>query len=633
MCGFLSYLAFNREDHPSSSWVEGMLATIAHRGPDDDGILIDGPAALGFRRLAILDLSSAGHQPMSTRDERLSMVYNGEIYNYLEIRQELESLGHTFRSSGDSEVLLASYRQWGTDCVDRFVGMFAFCIFDRDAGHFFVARDRFGVKPLYFIRSARGVLFASEPKVIRKSGLWDGQPNLARFATFIALNRSDVVPESDETYMTGVHQVLPGHTCTVTMDGRISHRAYWTPPCDTVAEAPTQTREYLERFDDAMRLHIRSDVPVGVMLSGGLDSVSIACSLATLAGDPALRTQPLHAFSYMSDNYDEREQVADTVSQTGLQMHVLKDMDATRLWQQLDALMWYHDEPVHSASVLVGFELYRMAASHGIRVVLSGQGADETTGGYPYLSEYSLVSLARSGRLPALMTQARAIAGHLDRDLGAVLARCARMWRGDMLSRVGAYRRIAAGRNLQNAQGLRYLNPGMHSLLVPHVDAIRGNSLSAELRRATVSSPLPQYLRVEDRNAMAHSVESRVPFLDHRLAEFALRLPLEWKLWDGWNKRILRESMRGRIPESVRARRAKFGFPTAARDWFSGPLAGQMKDLVTDSAAVRSGWFDRSAVEAALNRHLAGQSDETNLLFNVAQLDSWIRLHEAGWTR
>ena len=335
----------------------------------------------------------------------------------------------------------------------------------------------------------------------------------------------------------------------------------------------------------------------------------------------------------MSDSYDEREQVTDTVTQTGLQLHVLEDVDASRLWTQLDALIWHHDEPVHSPSVLVGYELYRMAAANGIRVVLSGQGADETTGGYPFQADHTLVSLALSGRLPALLAQARMVARQSDRSLRAVLVRCVRMLRVDLLASVSTFGRITARRQLHNAQGISYLNPELHQRLVPFVDPMRGNSLTAELYRETVRSPMPQYLRVEDRNSMAHSVESRVPFLDHRLAEFAMQLPLEWKHWDGWNKRILRESMRGRIPESVRTRRAKFGFPTAARAWFAGPLADTIQDLVTDSPIMRSGWYDRVAVESALRRHLAGQSDETNLLFNLAQLNSWIGFHERDWAR
>ena len=355
-----------------------MLATIAHRGPDDHGTLVEERVALGFRRLSILDLTHAGHQPMSTTDGRVSMVFNGEIYNYLELRKELQVLGHHFTSTGDAEVLLTSYRQWGRACVDRLVGMFAFCIYDRDAGYCFLARDRFGVKPLFFASTSRGVLFASELKVIRASGLWNGDLNMSRFAMFIALNRSEAVPEDMDTYLSGVHQVLPGHTCTVHPDGRIVHATYWTPPTEMAREGGDPVGQYAALFDDAMRLHVRADVPVGVMLSGGMDSVSIACALATLAGNPSQRAQPLHAFSYMSEGFDEREQVEHTVQQTGLQLHVLKDMDAERLWANLDDLIWYHDEPVHSPSVLVGFELYRMAAANGIRVVLSGQGADET---------------------------------------------------------------------------------------------------------------------------------------------------------------------------------------------------------------------------------------------------------------
>ena len=214
MCGFVGFLALSAEASPTHEWITSLIDTIAHRGPDDHGVLIDGRVGLGFRRLSILDLSQAGHQPMTSADGTLSMVFNGEIYNYVELRAELRALGHRFVSSGDSEVLLASYAQWGRRCVDRLVGMYAFCIIDRRTSTMFVARDRLGIKPLYVVSHPRGVLFASELKAIRRSGLWNGRLNTARFAQFLAYGRPEGVPDDAETYLDGVQQILPGHSST-----------------------------------------------------------------------------------------------------------------------------------------------------------------------------------------------------------------------------------------------------------------------------------------------------------------------------------------------------------------------------------------------------------------------------------
>jgi asparagine synthase (glutamine-hydrolysing) len=630
MCGFVGFLALGGDAAPAREWISLLIETLAHRGPDDHGVLIDGRTALGFRRLSILDPSPAGHQPMTSPDGTLSMVFNGEIYNYVELRAELQKLGHSFISSGDSEVLLAAFAQWGRRCVDRLVGMFAFCIIDRRTSTVFVARDRLGIKPLYVVRHPRGVLFASELKAIRRSGLWSGALNTARFAQFLAYGRPEGVPDDADTYLDGVQQILPGHSCTLRFDGTSVDECYWAPNHHEEREGADVVPRFLALFDDAMKLHMRSDLPVGVMLSGGMDSVSIACSMAQLSCS-ANTGQALHAFCYLSEDFEESAQLDDTIAQTGATMHRVASVQADTFWARLREAMWFHDEPVHSPSVLMGFELYRLAASNGIRVVLSGQGADETIGGYEYFFDHMLVTEALRGRLPTLLEQARRCGDVRGRSRGYMLLRCARLARAHLLSSFAGYRRFTASRRLAEGRGVPYLAPEFRVLISPAIEEPAGQTLGIALERAVRQSPLPHYLRVEDRNSMAHSVESRVPFLDHRLVEQGMALPARWKMFDGWNKRVLRESMRGRIPESVRLRRGKFGFPTSARRWFAGPLADGLRDIVRDGAAMKSGWFDQGAVAQALERHVRGEIDASNLLFNVAQLDAWFDLHASGW--
>jgi len=632
MCGFVGFLSLPGQQPPEARWLERMSDVIAHRGPDDSGTYVDGQVGLGFRRLSILDLSSAGHQPMLTPDAAQAMVFNGEIFNYVELRQELAALGHQFSSSGDSAVLMAAYRQWGTRCVERLVGMFAFCVHDRARGAIFFARDRFGVKPLYLLRTPRGIVFGSELKAIRASGLWDGRLNEDRFASLLVHQRTDLLPETDETFLAGVVQFPAAHTLDIRMDGAETMRRYWSLP-DRTASAPADpVAEFGRLFDDSMRLRMRADVPVGVMLSGGMDSSSIACAMATIVGDRATRPEPLHAFCYESEDFDESQQLADTVAQTGVEVHRYRP-DPAAVWHEMPRALWHHDEPIHSASVLMGFGLYRTAADHGIRVVLGGQGADETIGGYGYLFDHLLVTHAAAGRVDRLWADSGALAAGGAVTRGALLSRTMRRMRAHLLAGNPSYRRVAAGRRLAEAPGWKYVSTSFGARATPGADSAGPQDLHSKLIAAATNAPLPCYLRAEDRNSAAHSVEARVPFLDHRLAEFCVALPPQWQMRDGWNKYVLREAMRGRIPESVRARRVKFGFPTSVRRWFAGPLAASARALILDGPLRGTGWLQMDRVESALDRHVRGDGDHSNLLFNAAQLSHWLTMHQGGWQR
>ncbi len=632
MCGFVGFLSMPGQQPPDARWLERMSDIIAHRGPDDSGTYVDGPVGLGFRRLSILDLSPAGHQPMVSPDGAQAMVFNGEIFNYVELRQELAGLGHQFSSSGDSAVLMAAYRQWGLRCVDRLVGMFAFCIYDRARGVIMLARDRFGVKPLYLLRTRRGIVFGSELKAIRASGLWDGRLNEARFASLLVHQRADVLAETEETFLAGVVQLPAAHTLEITLDGVETQRRYWSLPDRTEPAPADPVAEFGRLFDDSMRLRMRADVPVGVMLSGGMDSSSIACAMAEIVGDPATRPEPLHAFCYESEEFDESQQLADTVARTGVEVHRYRP-DPADVWAEMPRAIWHHDEPVHSASALLGFGLYRIAADHGIRVVLGGQGADETIGGYGYLFDHLLVTHAAAGRVDRLWSDSGALAAGGTTTRGAILAGTVRRLRAHLLANNAAYRRVAAGRRLAEAPGWQYVSATFGAHATAGADAAGPQDLQSKLIAAATNAPLPCYLRIEDRNSAAHSVEARVPFLDHRLAEFCVALPPQWKMRDGWNKYVLREAMRGRIPESVRARRIKFGFPTSVHKWFSGTLAATARALILDGPLRDTGWFQMDRLEAALDRNARGERDHSTLLFNATQLTHWLTLHQSGWQR
>jgi asparagine synthase (glutamine-hydrolysing) len=600
-----------------------MAYSLRHRGPDGEGVYFAGPVGLAFRRLAILDLTPAGNQPMLSSDGRLALVFNGEIYNYIELRRELQTLGHRFRSTGDTEVLLHAYQQWGRDCLSRLNGMWAFLIHDARNGTIFGSRDRFGVKPLYRCRTRDAVLLASEIKAIRASGLYRGGPNWRSVSLFLR-HRLDLVEDTGETFYTGIEQVPAGSAFELRPNGTFSEWRFWSlddVPEATVADPPAQ---YRDLFADAVRLRMRSDVPVGVSLSGGLDSTSIMSVMATerAAAGGVAPGASLQAFSFMSADFDESPYIKDTVAQTGAELHRVA-IDPRRLWDNLERLLWFQDEPVHFFPAMIGFEIYGLAAANGVKVVLGGQGADEVLAGYPsYFDTYRLW-LLRVGRLRQLWREIDAFGRAHGRSRAALLRRALRQFGGHALRRSATYRALGSRRR----QAALRANPWF----TPEVDVVdldgaadSHGTLDAVLRRSVERAPLPLYLRVEDRNSMAHSVEARLPFMDYRLVSMTFQLAPEWKLRGLWNKYVLREAMRGCIPESVRARVDKMGFPVPAARWFRTVLHEPMQDLLTSERTRSRGLYNVDAIRRDLQKHRHGLVDVADGLFNVAQLESWL---------
>lgn len=605
---------------------------IAHRGPDDAGTAQEGPALLGFRRLSIIDRTSASHQPMRATDGRHAIVFNGEIYNYVELRDELAALGHRFRTSGDTEVLLTAYRQWGEQAVERLRGMFAFCIVDHDRRCIVIARDRMGIKPLYASRSKDGVLFASELKAIRRAGLTSHAPNEARFARFLSAGRTEGLGETGETFLDGVEQVPAGEQWVLGFDGRETRRKYWTAL--TLAAQPfSGVDELRAAFDDAIRVHLRADVPVGIMLSGGMDSVSIACRWTALAHGGRAEPGRVQAFCYVSNEYDERTQLDDTLARTGITPNYLHDDDAQSLSSLVPHAVWHHDEPFHSPTVLVGYGLYALAASRGIRVVLSGQGADEVLGGYPAFNDNLSLGLLASGRFGALWQQTRILEQMGGRSAAQQMLRALAMLRARVIGDAGGYARAVSRRFVQQEAGFPLLGAAMQEAVIREVKGNAERPLGDALRSAVTDGTLPHYLRVEDRNSMAHGVEARVPFLDHPFVELAMRLPDDLRLWDGWNKRALREAMRGLIPDSVVNRRQKLGFPVSARGWLAGEWFPRLQAMLLDGELVSRGWLRRDVVERYLEQHRRLEVDHTSVLFAAKQVETWLQLDRAGWER
>ncbi|MCW5798363.1 MAG: asparagine synthase (glutamine-hydrolyzing) [Nitrospira sp.] len=617
MCGIAVAIGLNGRPVERAA-VERMAKSLLHRGPDDGGIYMDGPVGMGFRRLSILDLSEAGHQPMISQDGQYVLVFNGEIFNYVELRDELRKLGYQFRSSGDSEVLLAAYREWGRECLPKLNGMWAFVIYDRRHRRLFGSRDRFGVKPLYFSRDTTVIQFASEIKALRASGYQPVGINWRIASRFLLEGRLD---SRNETFYEGIEQIPPGSGFEVGLDGVWHQWAFWsldTLP-QTVTTDPAAT--FADLFEDSVRIRMRSDVPVGVCLSGGLDSTAIICAAARHR-DESAGTQPesLQAFCYMAKEFDESKYITDTLLQTHAQLRQLETSPA-ELWNDVRKVLWFQDEPVHTMTAVVGYQLMRLAASQGIRVVLNGQGADETIGGYSsYFQDY-WVSLLQQGRVGAAWQAVKAYTeahgGNSRARMTAAASRCI-SWE---MYKIGSYRTWAQARRQARVRQNPWFSGDLTQHFISEDIPPSSAALSTALKQSVISAPLPLYLRIEDRNSMAHSVEARLPFLDYRLVSFVCGLSDDWKVRGPWNKYVLREGMKGRIPESVRSRVDKMGFPTASRKWFAHDLYEPLREILASRTVQERGIYNTGALIADLDRHRRGEADFSNRLFHVAEFE------------
>lgn len=569
MCGIAGFTS-RTSTAAVSELLGAMLNVVEHRGPDGQGVYIDGYVALGHRRLSIVDLTDAGAQPMSSVEGDLVITYNGEIYNHVELRAELKARGHRFRSQSDTEVILASYAEWGSRCVDRFNGMWAFAIWDRSARRLFCSRDRFGVKPFYYLPVGEGFVFGSE---IRQLLPWVGKPKASRqrVLDFVLTGAAD---HTDGTFFEGVRKLPAGHNMIWSADGgKLDIRRYYRlERKGDVARLSSDdaVSAYGHLLEDAVRLRLRSDVPVGTCLSGGLDSSSVAALAA-----PLFRAQAGHRFSAITaiseqeDNSEEgyAKQVVEASDLVWLRVRPSYD----DLCSQLASVVNAQEEPFGSASIVMQYAVMQQARSAAIPVLLDGQGGDETLLGYPkYVAAY-LASRWRDDGLTGLFGAMKAAGdNNASWSLGRVLMYLA-----------GS--RLAGLRYRHHCREHRYLSgyPPLPLHLRQFANACFDDF---ELQRLEIErTNLPVLLRYEDKNSMAHSVETRLPFLDYRLVELALSLPGSLKIHDGWSKWILRRAMSDRLPNDIAWRRNKLGFEAPERTW-QGRLQPEMKATVLRSA-------------------------------------------------
>jgi asparagine synthase (glutamine-hydrolysing) len=631
---------------------------LAHRGPDDEGYLLadtrtgtatafagrdsdkalglapleharPGPdLAFGFRRLAILDLSPAGHQPMASPDGRFWIVFNGEIYNYLELRAELEALGHAFRSGGDTEVLLAAYAAWGEACLDRLNGMWAFAIWDRRERTLFLARDRFGIKPLFYTNLGGTFAFASEIKALVGSHALPFRPDDHEIYRFLAAGALPSA-QAGKTFFQSVHSLPPGHALTL-RDGEIRLRRYWNlrlPEYKTPADERRVVDEYRALFADAVRLQLRADVAVGTCLSGGLDSSSIVCVVNQLMAGSGLSAAQIGArqktFSAVYDGearYNERRFVERVLHATGAEGNFTTP-DAAGLAADLERLAWHQEEPFQSTSIYAQWCVMRLVHARGVTVLLDGQGADELLAGYRPFG-YALLDMLRAARLAEATTAVLAMHARTELSLPDIAGHVADVVLPAQLRAALHYARRPE-RRPPAALRPDFAAAFQRRAYPAALPAQRGTLLDTHLRALVMEHSLPTLLRYEDRNSMAFGVEARVPFLDHRLAEFAFGPAARLRLRGGWTKWIHREALHGIVPGSIAWRSDKVGFETPERDWQRQLLAAR-NDLFADGA-LSGAYLDLPSVRRAAPAWLERGGD-ARLVWRWTSLESWLRV-------
>ena len=635
MCGICGILTVDSGSIPERRLLERMRDSIAHRGPDGSGLHLAPGVGLGHRRLSIVDVAH-GQQPMYSEDRRFVIVYNGEVFNHPTLKPELEAAGVQYRTRADTETVLHLYRRLGDRAVERMRGMFAFAIWDSLERRLFLARDRYGVKPLYYSHRSDGTLiFGSEIKAL-----------LPALDDRVVLNRESLpdflanhAPSGEETLFAGIRRLPPGHTLTW-QDGRISIRQYWDVHFADARAAPAAgseaeralIEEYRERFTEAVRLRLMSDVPLGMFLSGGIDSAAITATMATLV------KEPIRTFSVAFAEREANElEYARMVARAYHTEHREVVVSPAQFFAELPRLVWHEDEPIAHPSSVALFFVSQLASRH-VKVVLTGEGSDETLAGY---NRYRVTEY--NARLGALYQ--RYLPGFARHGLQRMLAG---------LPLTSRLRQRAARTFLMRQPGLDELyfdnfavfgREAQHDLLLPELRAqlsavdpyaayhhalagVTGKPLVSQLLYADVKTYLHELLMKQDQMSMAASIESRVPFLDHPLTEWVAALPPAMKLRGTTTKWILRQAMQGRLPPQILERR-KMGFPVPIGSWLRGAWAPLLGEYVTGPRARARGLFDASTVARLVGEHTRG-IDHSERLWALLTFEIWARVFLDG---
>jgi len=657
MCGIAGIYNLN-DKAIDQRLLQQMTTLVKHRGPDDEGYCLiskqgtaipacgtdtiaelqsaylqlpmqaEAMLGMGFRRLSILDLSPAGHQPMSNADSSLWIVYNGEIYNYLELRAELEQSGYQFRTHTDTEVILNAYHKWGTDCLQRFNGMWAFALYDKQNQALFCARDRYGIKPFYYAYNKDSFCFGSEIKQLLACSL-DNELNYPMLWRSMKINA--LLAYGEETFFRNIKALRPGHF-TLLKDGKLVIKAYdiWHPESFeqsklSFAEAVEQYRSI---FLDSIKLQMRSDVEVGSCLSGGMDSSAIVCTAAKLTD------KPFQTFSsyYAEDSaLDERHWIKLATEHSQAISHLVSPTpDKTIDW--FEKATWYNDLPV-GAGFVSQYAVMQLAKEKGIKVLLDGQGSDELTAGYNHAFYRYFADLIRIGRLPEFCRQYYSYLK--GKSVTTLFSTMPKIKMSAFFSENLLYNIEFSFYRFEpfNDSFHKYVSKQLSSRrqLLAEIKDLPTTRLSNFLYNMMHSTSIQTLLHYEDRMAMAHSVESRVPFLDHRLVELAFSLPSSYKINPPIGKYVHREAMKGIIPPEIYNRKDKAIFSTPFySSWLKGDLNDYVSDIFTSQEFRQRSIYNLPIINQKWKHYKPSNKADAEMLINILALEIWFRTYKVG---
>jgi asparagine synthase (glutamine-hydrolysing) len=629
MCGICGIFNFDRRHSVSRETLRAVNNTIFHRGPDEEGLYVSENVGLAMRRLSIIDLQT-GKQPVTNEDETIFLVYNGEIYNHRELRGRLETLGHRFYTHSDTEVIVHLYEQYGRECVQHLRGMFGFLLWDSKRRVLFGARDRFGIKPFYYIHTPERFVCASEIKAILACPGVRGQLNAEAVPEYLAFGYLS----GEETFFQGIRKLPPAHTIEVMETGQVHIERYWDlkdrPPGES-RPFSYYAREYGERLEQGVSDHLMSDVPLGVFLSGGLDSSAIAALMTRI------RRSPIETFSvgYAETPYSELEYARAVATHIGSVHHEVR-VGREQFFETLPTVIWHEDEPLAWPCSVALYHVAHLAREH-VKVVLTGEGSDETLAGY--LRYPWTVWNARADRVYRALSTAwlrKQIRKNIATStlLGAklkkkiehsCLARDGQQW-------TDFYFDNFFSAFTEREQRTLLENPGS-------ADSVYGNNLriwersSGDLLKRLLYTDLQTFLlegnMMQDNVSMAASLEARVPFLDHELVEYAYNIPPQFHTQGLSGKRILKETVAPLLP-SIVLHRKKLGFPTPWEFWLSGPKSETIEKLLLHPRTTERGLVRPEAVQTLFAEHRAGYRDNATRIWRLLNLELWDRVFLEG---
>ncbi len=603
MCGICGIINFDGQ-RVESNRIKTMMERMKHRGPDDDGTFFRKNIGLGFVRLSILDLTKSGHQPMYSHNGRYVIVFNGEVYNYLELRTELQDR-YLFKTGTDTEVVLAAYQEWGEKCLDRFNGMFAFVIYDLKSGSIFGARDRFGIKPFYYYRDNNIFIFASEiPSILSVMKKKTGANNQAIF-DYLAFNRTD---QTENTFFEGIKKIQ--HGCFFKIQNSKFKIQKWYDLKDNSTDPFNDPEQFRELFSDSLKLRLRSDVPVGVCLSGGLDSSSI---VSTLIAD--FNKKDLNTFSAVygkGETGDESVFISEYSNE--LKNMFFTTPTAASLFDDKEVFIKAHSEPIPSTSPYAQFKVMELAKKNVV-VTLDGQGADEQLAGYHYFFGFYFKDLLKRVKIIKLFSESF----HYLKNHHSLYGLKTMIY--FLIPEIFKSGIRTSEHNYIN----KYFLSRYSSSNTITKDLYGSKSLNDSLF-AHFEFKLEHLLKWEDRNSMHFSLESRVPFLDHRFVEKTLSLPSNIIIRKGMTKHILREAMQGVLPESIRLRKDKVGFDTPQDKWFrTDKFKNYIVELLNSESFKNRGIIDKFKAEKMFSDHLGKKMNISKEIWKWINLELWFR--------